>query len=69
MWYNDVMKGHAIDSNDEIHTFERGEDATIGTKVVLLHHVLVLHPVVDINVALNGSVITTGSRLMTYTCS
>jgi hypothetical protein len=35
--------------NQEILTFERGEDATIWTKVVLLHHVLVPHRVADIN--------------------
>jgi len=29
---------------------KRGEDATIGTKAVLLHHILIPHSVTNINV-------------------
>jgi hypothetical protein len=36
--------------NEEILTFERGEDATIRNKAVLLHYVLVPHCIADINV-------------------
>jgi len=48
--YKDVMKGYDIGPNEEIRTFTWGEDATIGTKAVLLHHVFVPHRVADINV-------------------
>ena len=44
------MKGYDIGPNEEIRTFTWGEDATIGTKAVLLHHVFVPHRVADINV-------------------
>ena len=44
------MKGYDIGPNEEIRTFTWGEDATIGTKAVLLHHVFVSHRVADINV-------------------
>jgi hypothetical protein len=44
------MMEYGLGPNEEILTFERGEDATIQTKAVLLHHVLVPHRVADINV-------------------
>jgi hypothetical protein len=44
------MMEYGLDPNEEILTFERGEDATIRTKAVLLHHVFVPHSVTDINV-------------------
>jgi hypothetical protein len=44
------MKEYGHGPNEEILTFERGEDATIWTKAVLLHHVLRPHPVTDINI-------------------
>jgi hypothetical protein len=50
MRYKDVMMECGLGPNEEILTFEQGEDATIWTKVVLLHHVLVLHCVTNINI-------------------
>jgi hypothetical protein len=50
MRYRDVMKEYGLGPNDEILTFERGEDATIGTKAILLHHVLRSHRIADISV-------------------
>jgi hypothetical protein len=44
------MKEYGIGSNEEILTFERGKDATIRTKAVLLHHIPIPHCVADINV-------------------
>jgi len=58
--YKDVMKEYDLGPNEEILTFERGEDATIRTKAVL-HQVHVLHRVADINVVPNGSFIIVGS--------
>ena len=49
MRYKDVMKGRNIGPNEEICTFEPGEDATIGNNTVL-HHVHVPHRVADISV-------------------
>jgi hypothetical protein len=48
--YKDVMMEYGLGPNVEILTFELGEDATIRTKAVLLHHVLVPRHVTDINV-------------------
>jgi hypothetical protein len=48
--YKDVIKEYSLGSNEEILTFERGEDATIRTKAVLLHHISISHRIVDINV-------------------
>jgi hypothetical protein len=47
--YKDVIKEYSLGSNEEILTFERGEDATIRTKTAL-HHVFVPHCVADINI-------------------
>ena len=58
--YKDVIKEYNLGPNEEILTFEWGEDATIRTKAVL-HQVLVLHRVADINVVPNGSFIIVGS--------
>ena len=71
VWYKDVMKVYGLGPNEEILTFERGEDDTIRTKVELLHHVLVLHRDVDINVGLEWQYHhrTARSRLTTGTCS
>jgi hypothetical protein len=44
------MKEYGLGSNEEILTIEPGEDATIRTKAVLLHQVLITHGVTDINV-------------------
>jgi len=46
------MKEYGLGPNEEILTFEQGEDGTIRTKTVLLHHVLVPHCVMDINASL-----------------
>jgi hypothetical protein len=46
--YKDVMMEYSLGPNEEILTFERGENATIRTKAVLLHHVLIPHLVADI---------------------
>ena len=46
--HRDVMKQYSLGPNEEILTFERGEDATIRTKTVLLHHVFGSHHVTDI---------------------
>ena len=54
------MKEYDFGPNEEILTFERGEDATIRTKAVL-HQALVLHRVADINVVPNDSFIIVGS--------
>jgi hypothetical protein len=62
------MKEYGLGSNEEILTFERGEDATIRTKAVLLHHVPIPYRIANINVGPNDNVITTWSRLMTDTC-
>jgi len=51
VWYKDVME-YGLGPNEEILTFEQGEDGTIRTKTVLLHHVLVPHRVMDINASL-----------------
>jgi hypothetical protein len=59
--YKDVMMEYGLGRNGKIITFERGEDATIGTKAILLHHVLVPHHVTDI--------ITAESRLTIDTYS
>jgi hypothetical protein len=45
------MNEYGFGPNEEILTFERGEDATIRTKTVLLHHVPIPHRVADINVS------------------
>ena len=50
--YKDVMKEYGLGPNEEFLTFEQGEDGTIRTKTVLLHHVLVPHCVMDINARL-----------------
>jgi hypothetical protein len=42
------MMEYSLGPNEEILTFERGENATIRTKAVLLHHVLIPHLVADI---------------------
>jgi hypothetical protein len=57
------MKEYGLGPNGGILTFLKGEDFFIGTKAVLLHHVLIPHRVVNIMLALNGSVITAWSRL------
>jgi hypothetical protein len=44
------MMEYDLGPNEEILTFEQGEDATIRTKAILLHHVLLPHRVTDINV-------------------
>jgi hypothetical protein len=44
------MKEYGLDLNEEILTFEQGEDAAIRTKAILLHHVAIPHHVADINV-------------------
>jgi hypothetical protein len=44
------MKKYGLGSNEEILTFEQGEDATIRNMIVLLHHVLIPYHVADINV-------------------
>jgi hypothetical protein len=53
-----MMKEYGLGSNGSILTSLKGENFFIGTKIVLLHHVLPLHHVVNIMLALNGSVIT-----------
>jgi hypothetical protein len=44
------MKEYGLGPNEEVLTFERGEDATIRTKALLLHHVPISHVSADINV-------------------
>jgi hypothetical protein len=63
--YRDVMKEYGLGPNGGILTSLKGEDFFIGTKAVLLHHVLIPHRVVDINVGPEWLVITAGSRLTT----
>jgi hypothetical protein len=46
------MMEYSLGPNEEILTFERGEDASIRTKAVLLHHIVVPHRVADINLGL-----------------
>jgi hypothetical protein len=41
------MKEYGLGPNEEILTFERGEDATIRTKTVLLHQVLIPYCVAE----------------------
>jgi hypothetical protein len=48
--YSDVMKEYGLGPNGGILTLLKGEDFFIGTKAVLLHHVLIPHRVVDIDV-------------------
>ena len=48
--YKDVMKDYGLGPNGAILTSLKGEDFFIGTKVVLLHHVLISHHIADINV-------------------
>jgi hypothetical protein len=45
-----MMKEYGLGPNEEILTFEQGEDITIWTKVVLLHHVPIPRSIVGINV-------------------
>jgi hypothetical protein len=44
------MKEFGLGANEEILTFELGEEATILTKAVLLRHFLIPHCIADINV-------------------
>ncbi|RLM97919.1 hypothetical protein C2845_PM06G27780 [Panicum miliaceum] len=48
--YEEVMKVYDLGPNEEILIFEGGEDATIRSKAVLLHHVPIPHCITDINV-------------------
>jgi hypothetical protein len=67
--YKNVMKEYGLGPNGGILTLLKGEDFFIGTKVVLLRHVLIPHCAVNIMLAPNGNVITVWSRLTTDTCS
>jgi hypothetical protein len=67
--YRDVMKEYGLGPNGGILTSLKGEDFFIGTKAVLLHHILIPHCVVNIMLAPNDNIITPRSRLMTDTCS
>jgi GTPase SAR1 family protein len=67
--YKDVMKEYGRGPNGGILTSLKGEDFFNGTKVVLLHHILISHRVANIMLAPNNSVITAWSRLTTDTCS
>ena len=50
--YKDVMKDYCLGPNGAILTSLKGEDFFIGTKAVLLHHVLIPPRVADINASL-----------------
>jgi hypothetical protein len=50
VWSKDVMKQYGLGPNGGILTSLKGEDFSIGTKAVLLHHVPMLHRIVEINV-------------------
>jgi hypothetical protein len=67
--YRDLMKEYSLSPNGGILTSLKGEDFFIGTKAVLLHHILIPHRVANIMLAPNGNVITAWLRLMTDTCS
>jgi hypothetical protein len=69
MRYKDVMKEYGLGPDGSILTSHKGEDFFIRTKVVLLHHVLIPHHVMNIMLAPNGNVITVWSRLMIDTSS
>jgi hypothetical protein len=56
--YKDLMKRYGLGLNGGILTSLKGEDSFIGTKAVLLHHVLIPYRVADFMLATNGSVIT-----------
>jgi hypothetical protein len=64
-----MMKEYGLGPNEDILTFERGEDATIGPR--LYSFIKSLYRTVSwiLMLAPNGSVITAGSRLTTDTCS
>jgi hypothetical protein len=66
--YRDVMKEYGLGPNGGVLILLKGEGFFIGTKVVLLHHILILHHVANIMLAPNGNVITAWSRLTTDTC-
>jgi hypothetical protein len=51
------MKEYGIDPNGGILTSLKGKNFFIWTKVVLLHHVLIPHHIVNIMLAPSGSVI------------
>jgi hypothetical protein len=67
--YRDLMKEYSLSPNGGILTSLKGEDFFIGTKAVLLHHVLIPHRVVNIMLAPNDNIITAWSRIMTDTYS
>jgi hypothetical protein len=54
-----MMKEYDLGLNGSILSSLKGEDFFIGTKTVLLHHILLPHRIANIMSALNGSVITT----------
>ena len=63
------MKEYGLDLNGAILTSLKSENFFIGTKVLLLHHVLIPHRVMDIDASPEYSVITADSRLTIYTYS
>ncbi|RLM74158.1 hypothetical protein C2845_PM15G05170 [Panicum miliaceum] len=67
--YRNVMKEYDLGPNIGILTSLKGEDFIIGSKVVLLHHVLIPYRVANIMLAPNGNIITAWARLTTDTCS
>jgi hypothetical protein len=69
MWHRNVMKECSFGPNDGILTSLKGEDFFIGTKAILLHHVLISHRVANIIFVPNGNIITAWSRLTTDICS
>jgi hypothetical protein len=67
--YRDMMKEYGLGPNGGILPSPKCEDFFIGTKTVLLHHILIPRRVTNIMLAPNGNVITAWSRLTTDTCS
>jgi hypothetical protein len=67
--YRDVMKEYGLGPNGDILTSLKGEDFFTGTKIVLLHHILIPHRVANIILAPNGNVFTVWSKLTTDICS
>jgi hypothetical protein len=67
--YRDVMKEYNLGPNGDILTLLKGEDFFIGTKAVLLHHILIPHHVANIMLVPNGNIISAWLRLLTDTYS
>jgi hypothetical protein len=66
--YRDMME-YGLGPNGGILTSLKGENFFIGTKAVLLHHVLIPHRIANIMLVPNGNVINAWSRLTTDTYS